>query len=211
VRISSYTRRRNISAGTATSCGIVICNDPDIAERIQFHQNCIGAIPGPWDAYLTIRGAKTLALRMKAHVANAEAIAAFLSRRDDVEQVYYPGLASHPQHELAKRQMFGFGGIVSFRPRGGVKRAHAIATATTVFALAVSLGGVESLICSPAKMTHASLSPAERHDLGVDDDLLRLSVGIEDCADLIDDLESALDATIASAPFSSLEKVSAYR
>jgi cystathionine gamma-lyase len=191
--------------------GIVICNDPEIAERVKFHQNCIGAIPGPWDAYLTIRGAKTLALRMKAHVANAETIAAFLSHRDDVERVYYPGLASHPQHELAKCQMFGFGGIVSFRPRGGVERAHAIATATTVFALAVSLGGVESLICSPARMTHASLSPAERRELGVDDDLLRLSVGIEDCADLIDDLESALDATAASAHVPSLEKVSAYR
>jgi cystathionine gamma-lyase len=189
--------------------GIVICNDPEITQRIAFHQNCVGAIPGPWDAYLTLRGAKTLALRMKAHVANAEAVAAFLSQRDDVERVYYPGLASHPQHDLAKRQMFGFGGIVSFRPRGGVKRAHEIATATSVFALAVSLGGVESLICSPAKMTHASLSEAERRDLGVDDDLLRLSVGIEDCADLLDDLECALDATAASA--GSLEKVSAYR
>jgi cystathionine beta-lyase/cystathionine gamma-synthase len=191
--------------------GIVICNDPEIAERIKFHQNCVGAIPGPWDSYLTIRGAKTLALRMKAHVANAEAIAHFLDQREDVERVYYPGLASHPQHDLAKRQMFGFGGIVSFRPRGGVERAHEIATSTSVFALAVSLGGVESLICSPAKMTHASLSQHERVALGIHDDLLRLSVGIEDCTDLIDDLESALNTTATAFESGSLEKVSAYR
>jgi cystathionine beta-lyase/cystathionine gamma-synthase len=175
--------------------GAVIARDPAVAERIAFHQNCVGAVPGPWDAYLTIRGAKTLSLRMRAHVRNAQAIAEFLSRRGDVLAVYYPGLACHPQHELAKRQMSGFGGIVAFRPAGGRERARAIATATRIFGLAVSLGGVESLICSPAAMTHGSLTPEQRASLDITDDLLRLSVGIEDTDDLIGDLAHALDAT----------------
>jgi cystathionine gamma-lyase len=175
--------------------GAVISNDSAIAERVAFNQNCVGAIPGPWDAYLTLRGARTLAVRMRAHVSNAQSVAEFLESRDDVEQVYYPGLASHPQHELARRQMRGAGGIVSFRPRGGVARAHALTTATSVFTLAVSLGGVESLICSPARMTHGSLSAAERAALDVSDDLLRLSVGIEDRDDLLADLVQALEAT----------------
>jgi cystathionine gamma-lyase len=174
--------------------GAVITKDREIGERIAYHQNCVGAVPGPWDAYLTLRGAKTLALRMRAHARNAQMVAEFLARRNDVAEVFYPGLSSHPQHELAKRQMGGFGGIVSFRPKGGVERAHAIATSTSIFTLAVSLGGVESLICSPARMTHGSLSPGERADLGITDDLLRLSVGIEEVEDLIADLTQALDA-----------------
>jgi cystathionine beta-lyase/cystathionine gamma-synthase len=177
--------------------GAVITNNGEIAERIAYHQNCVGAVPGPWDAYLTLRGAKTLSLRMRAHSRNAQAIAEFLAVRDDVAEVYYPGLATHPQHELAKRQMSGFGGIVSFRPKGGAERARAIAAATSIFSLAVSLGGVESLICSPAKMTHGSLMPQERADLGITDDLLRLSVGIEDVEDLIADLRLALESTAA--------------
>jgi cystathionine beta-lyase/cystathionine gamma-synthase len=177
--------------------GAVITNNGEIAERIAYHQNCVGAVPGPWDAYLTLRGAKTLSLRMRAHSRNAQAIAEFLAVRDDVAEVYYPGLATHPQHELAKRQMSGFGGIVSFRPKGGAERARAIAAATSIFSLAVSLGGVESLICSPAKMTHGSLMPQERADLGITDDLLRLSVGIEDVEDLIADLRQALESTAA--------------
>jgi cystathionine gamma-lyase len=175
--------------------GVVISNDREIADQIAYNQNCVGAVPAPWDAYLTIRGAKTLALRMKAHTRNAQAVAEFLASCDDIEQVYYPGLATHPQHELAKQQMSGFGGIVSFRPKGGVERAYAIATATAVFTLAVSLGGVESLICSPAKMTHASLTPQERAGLDITDDLLRLSVGIEETEDLVTDLAQALEAT----------------
>jgi cystathionine gamma-lyase len=175
--------------------GVAITNDRTLADAVAFHQNCVGAVPGPWDAYLTLRGAKTLALRVQAQCRNAAAIAEHLAARDDVAEVYYPGLATHPQHELAKRQMRGFGGIVSFRPRGGIERAHAIATSTSIFALAVSLGGVESLVCSPAKMTHGSLTPAERAALGITDDLLRLSVGIEDLGDLIGDLSTALDGT----------------
>lgn len=175
--------------------GVVITNDRTIAEQIAFHQNCVGAVPGVWDAYLTLRGAKTLALRMRAHSRNAQAVAEFLTQRDDVVTVYYPGLATHPQHELARKQMSGYGGIVSFRPAGGAERARAIAGGTSIFSLAVSLGGVESLICSPATMTHGSLSPAQRADLEIGDDLLRLSVGVEEEEDLIADLAHTLDAT----------------
>jgi cystathionine gamma-lyase len=122
-----------------------------------------------------------------------------LTTRDDVSAVYYPGLADHPQHELAKTQMHGFGGVVSFRVRGEASRAHDLAKLTRVFNLATSLGGVESLICSPAVMTHGSLPPEKKRELGVTPDLLRLSVGIEDIEDIIDDLEAALDATLESA------------
>ena len=155
--------------------GIVVTNEPTLAEQIAFHQNAAGAIPGPWDSYLTIRGVKTLAVRMKAHAENARAIYEFLIARDDIEEVFYPG----------------FGAIVSFRPRGGVERAHAIAESLRIFALAVSLGGVESLVCFPAKMTHGALTPQERAFRGVTDDLLRLSVGIEDVRDLVGDLYAA--------------------
>jgi cystathionine beta-lyase/cystathionine gamma-synthase len=174
--------------------GAVITNDATIGQWINFHQNAVGAVPGPWDAYLTLRGAKTLSLRMQTHSRNASAIAELLAGRDDVARVYYPGLASHPQHELAKRQMSGFGGVVAFRPKGGVERAHAVATSTSIFNLAVSLGGVESLICIPARMTHGTLTAPERETLEITDDLLRLSVGIEDLDDLVRDLARALDA-----------------
>lgn len=174
--------------------GVVITDNEALHKEVAFHQNAVGAIPGPWDAYLTLRGAKTLALRMQAHERNAFAIADFLVGRDDIAEVYYPGLASHPQHALAKRQMSGFGGIVSLRVRGGAERARAVARATKIFNLATSLGGVESLICSPAAMTHGSLTPQERERLGVTDDFLRLSVGIEDVEDLVADLSGALDA-----------------
>jgi cystathionine beta-lyase/cystathionine gamma-synthase len=176
--------------------GVVITNDREIAGQIAFHQNCVGAVPGPWDAYLTLRGAKTLALRMQAHCANAQRVAEYLTQRQDVAAVHYPGLPAHPQHDLAKRQMRGFGGIVSFRPRGGIERAEAVASSTSIFNLAVSLGGVESLICLPAKMTHASLTYEQRDELGITGDLLRLSVGIEDAGDLIEDLRFALDSTL---------------
>jgi cystathionine beta-lyase/cystathionine gamma-synthase len=183
--------------------GVVITDDPDLDREIAYIQNCIGAIPGPWDSYLTLRGAKTLAMRMKQHERNAQSVAQFLSERfEDVAAVNYPGLRSHPQHELAKRQMSGFGGVVSFRARGGAERAHAIARSTKLFGLAVSLGGVESLVCHPASMTHGSWLPERRAALGIGDDLLRLSVGIEDVEDLIADLSEALDATreVAALP-----------
>jgi cystathionine beta-lyase/cystathionine gamma-synthase len=132
---------------------------------------------------------------MNRHSSNAQSIAEFLARREDIETVHYPGLRAHPQHQLATRQMRAFGGIVSFRAKGGIERARAIATSTQIFGLAVSLGGVESLICSPATMTHASLTPNERLELGIPDDLLRLSVGVEEVEDLLADLQSTLDAT----------------
>jgi cystathionine beta-lyase/cystathionine gamma-synthase len=175
--------------------GAVIVNDPGLFADIAFHQNAAGAVPGPQDAYLTLRGAKTLAVRMQQHERNALAVARRLESRRDVERVYYPGLPSHPDHALARRQQRGFGGVVSFRPKGGEARALRIARSTRLFNLAVSLGGVESLICSPATMTHKSV-PAERKErLGITPDLVRLSVGLEDVRDLIDDLEAALDAS----------------
>ncbi len=173
--------------------GVVVVDDPELHARIAYHQNAAGATAGPWDAYLVQRGVKTLGLRMKAHAENAQAVAEFLAARADVAEVHYPGLAGHPQHALARRQMRGFGGIVAFRPAGGPARARALARATRLFALAVSLGGVESLICIPAAMTHASLTADQRAALGIGDDLIRLSVGIEDAPDLIADLSRALD------------------
>ena len=172
--------------------GIVISNDAELAAEIAFHQNAVGAIPGPQDAYLTLRGAKTLAVRMREHVKNAQVVAEWLDGRADVADVYYPGLPAHPQYELAQRQMAGPGGVMSFRVRGGADRALAIARSTKLFNLAASLGGVESLICSPTVMTHGSIPVEEKIALGVTDDLLRISVGIEDVADLIADLEQAL-------------------
>jgi cystathionine beta-lyase/cystathionine gamma-synthase len=178
--------------------GIVITDDAELHAKIAYHQNAVGAVPGPWDAYLTLRGAKTLALRMREHERNAHAVANFLEGRDDVAEVYYPGLRSHPHHDLAKRQMRGFGGIVSFRPVGGGERALELVKHTAIFNLATSLGGVESLICSPTVMTHGSVPAERKRELGVTEDLLRLSVGIEDEADLLADLGHALDVTRAS-------------
>ncbi|HYZ14874.1 MAG TPA: cystathionine gamma-synthase [Candidatus Acidoferrum sp.] len=175
--------------------GAALTNDDAIAETIKFHQNATGGVPGPFDAFLTMRGAKTLALRMHEHERNAHAVATFLEERDDVARVYYPGLASHPQHELARRQMRGFGGMVSFTLRGPEPRALEFAKRTKLFSLAESLGGVESLISHPARMTHGSIPKEERERRGVTDGLLRLSVGIESTRDLIADLRNALDAT----------------
>jgi cystathionine gamma-lyase len=179
--------------------GAAITNDPALADAIKFYQNAAGGVPGPLDAFLVQRGIKTLAVRMDQHERNARAVAEFLAARDDVARVYYPGLAAHPQHDLAKRQMRGFGGMVSFVLRGSDERAFAFAKETRLFSLAESLGGVESLLCHPARMTHGSIPKEERDRRGVTDGLLRLSVGIEDAGDLIDDLRAALDATVALA------------
>ncbi len=175
--------------------GVAISNDSAIAETIKFHQNAIGGVPGPFDAFLTMRGAKTLAVRMREHERNAHAVATFLEDRDDVARVFYPGLISHPQHELARRQMRGFGGMVSFTLHGPESRALETAKRTRLFSLAESLGGVESLITHPARMTHGSIPKEDRERRGVTDGLLRLSVGLEGAADLIADLRQALDAT----------------
>ncbi len=175
--------------------GVAITNDPEMAGIIKFHQNAVGGVPGPHDAWLTMRGAKTLALRMREHATNAQAVAEFLEAHPEVDRVYYPGLASHPQHELAKRQMSGFGGMVSFVLKGPQARALDFANRLKYFSLAESLGGVESLICHPARMTHGSIPKEDRERRGVTDGLLRLSVGIEDADDLLEDLSSALLAT----------------
>lgn len=175
--------------------GVAITDDAALHERIRFLQNAVGGVAGPNDAWLTMRGAKTLALRMREHASNAQAVAEFLESRHDVARVYYPGLPSHPQHELAKRQMSGFGGMVSFELEGGPRRALDFAGRLKYISLAESLGGVESLICHPARMTHGSIPAAERERRGIGDGLLRLSVGIEDVDDLLEDLRVTLDAT----------------
>ena len=175
--------------------GAALMNDKEIYDVVKFHQNAVGGVPGPNDAWLTMRGAKTLALRMREHAHNAQAVAEFLESHQDVARVYYPGLASHPQHELGKRQMSGFGGMVSFVLTGPQARGIDFARRLKYFSLAESLGGVESLICHPARMTHGSIPKEDRERRGVTDGLLRLSVGIEDVSDLIDDLNRALAET----------------
>ncbi len=173
--------------------GVVVTNSAELKERLHFIQNAAGAILSPMESWLILRGTKTLHLRMERHNANALEIARWLEQRKDLKSVYYPGLESHPQHELAKRQMKGFSGIVSF-DTGDAERTRRMAAAFKIFALAESLGGVESLICHPVSMTHGSVPEADRAKLGITDSLLRLSVGVEDVRDLIEDLERALKA-----------------
>ena len=171
---------------------VVVGDDADLAERMAFLQNSAGAVQGPFDSFLALRGLKTLHLRMKAHCENAQAIAEFLQGHEAVKDVIYPGLASHPQHELARRQMDGFGGMVSFRLKGGFDDAKRFCERTRLFTLAESLGGVESLVNHPAVMTHASVPVETRARLGIGDDLVRLSVGVEGVEDLRADLNAAL-------------------
>ena len=171
---------------------VVVGDDGELAERLAYLQNAVGAVQGPFDSFLALRGLKTLHLRMKAHCENAQVIAEFLQGHDAVEEVIYPGMASHPQHELAKRQMDGFGGIVSIRLKGGFEAAKRFCERTELFTLAESLGGVESLVNHPAVMTHASVPVERRKELGLGDELVRLSVGVEALDDLQTDLIFAL-------------------
>jgi cystathionine gamma-lyase len=165
----------------------------ELSERLAYLQNAVGGVSSPFDSFLTLRGIKTLALRMERHCANAAAVAQFLERHAEVERVYYPGLASHPQHALARRQMQGgYGGIVTAVLRRGLAAARRTLERCRLFALAESLGGVESLIEHPGLMTHASLPEATRRELGIDDGLIRLSVGVEDVDDLLGELERTL-------------------
>ncbi len=172
--------------------GAVITRDEETYEKLKFHQNAVGAVPGPFDCWLVLRGLKTLALRMREHCANAMKVAEFLKGHSRVARVIYPGLREHPHHELAKRQMCGFGGMVSFELKGGMDAAKNMLGRTKLFALAESLGGVESLLGHPASMTHGSIPPEIRRARGLSDELLRLSVGIEDADDLCADLEQAM-------------------
>lgn len=171
--------------------GLIVLNDDALHERLKFLQNAVGAVPGPFDCFLVLRGIKTLPVRMERHCDNAQRIAHWLTKHPAVARVFYPGLPDHPGHAIARRQMRAFGGMVSFIVKGGAQAARRVVERTRVFTLAESLGGVESLIEVPAAMTHASVADSP---LAVDPALIRLSVGIEDSDDLIEDLAQALEA-----------------
>lgn len=173
--------------------GVVVTNRAEDAERIGFLQNAVGAILSPFDSWLILRGTKTLALRMKQHDANGRVVASFLSEHPKVEKVYYPGLPEHPQHERAKKQMSGFGGMIAF-DLGSLENARTLLGRVRLCSLAESLGGVETLISHPATMTHASVPAEQRSRLGITDGLVRISVGVEDIDDIISDLDAALEA-----------------
>jgi cystathionine gamma-lyase len=174
--------------------GAVVTSNQGFYEEMKFYQNAAGGVPGPFDSWIVLRGLKTLAVRMRQHEENARAVAVFLQDHPQIETVNYPGLPSHPQHELAKRQMSGFSGMVSFTLKGGAEAAYAAVQKTEVFHFAESLGGVESLITHPATMTHAAIPREQREARGVTEGLMRLSVGIEDKEDLIADLDRAITA-----------------
>jgi cystathionine gamma-lyase len=178
--------------GHSDVVGGAVIGPRELLQPIAFYQNAAGGVPGPFDAYLTLRGLKTLAVRMERHCANARRLADWLVKEPTVEKVYYPGLSDHPGHALAAKQMRDFGGMISIRLKGGTEAGRRFLTRTKLFALAESLGGVESLVCHPATMTHASIPVEVRTARGVDDALIRLSVGIEDADDLEADLRDAL-------------------
>ncbi|HEX4949006.1 MAG TPA: aminotransferase class I/II-fold pyridoxal phosphate-dependent enzyme, partial [Blastocatellia bacterium] len=172
--------------------GVVVTTNPDDAERIGFLQNAVGAILSPFDSFLILRGTKTLAVRMRQHDANGRMVAGFLAEHPKVKKVYYPGLGDHPQHERAKKLMTGFGGMIAF-DLGSLAGARAVLNHIRLCALAESLGGVETLISHPATMTHASVPETKREQLGITEGLVRISVGIEDVEDIIEDLDQALN------------------
>ncbi|MFJ6279726.1 MULTISPECIES: cystathionine gamma-synthase [Arthrobacter] len=183
-----HSTTKYIGGHSDASGGAVVLNDAELAEKIGFIQFAVGAVSAPMEAWLTTRGLKTLGVRMDRHSSNALAIAEWLTTREEVERVYYPGLADHPGHELAARQMRGFGGMISVSFKGGEQAARTVAESTELFTLAESLGGIESLMNYPSEMTHASVKGTE---LAVPENLVRLSVGIEDVEDLIEDLDKA--------------------
>lgn len=172
--------------------GALVLNNEEVYEAIKFYENAAGSVPSPFDAWLILRGIKTLAVRMRQHEENARIVAKFLAEHPRVEKVYYPGLSSHPDYELAKRQMSGFGGMVSFQFKGVYEDVDKLVRRFNVITLAESLGGVESLVCHPASMTHGSIPKEIRESRGLTDTLLRLSVGIEDAEDILADLQQAL-------------------
>jgi cystathionine gamma-lyase len=178
--------------GHSDVVGGAVIGSRELLQPIAFYQNAAGGVPGPFDAWLTLRGIKTLAVRMERHCANARRLAAWLVEQPQVERVFYPGLPNHPGHDLARRQMRDFGGMISIRVRGGKEGGLRFMTRIKLFSLAESLGGVESLACHPATMTHASIPTEARLARGIDDGLVRLSVGIEDVEDLQEDLRQAL-------------------
>ena len=188
-----HSTTKYIGGHSDTVGGAVVGNDPDVFATMKFHQNAAGAVPGPFDVWLALRGIKTLAVRMERHSENAQAVAEFLVGHPAVERVFYPGLTDHPGHDVAKRQMRGYSGMVSFTVKGDVNTALEVARGTRIFQLAESLGGVESLIEHPGQMTHASVAGTGAE---VEDTLIRLSVGIENRDDLLQDLEQALKVAV---------------
>jgi cystathionine beta-lyase/cystathionine gamma-synthase len=172
---------------------VVVGDNRDLSDRLKFIQNATGGILSPFDSFLALRGVKTLDVRMERHCSSAMKIAAWLEKHPKIEKVFYPGLASHPQHALAKKQMRGFGGMITAVMKGDIDAARRMLSACKIFTLAESLGGVESLIEHPAIMTHGSIPKEQREKLGISDGLIRLSVGIEDADDLIADLGAALE------------------
>ncbi|NOU51071.1 cystathionine gamma-synthase [Pseudoalteromonas sp. JBTF-M23] len=193
VDIVVHSTTKYINGHSDVVGGAVIAKTAELGEELAWWANNIGITGAPFDSYLTLRGLRTLNVRLRQHQENALTIAKYLAQSPYVSQVYYPGLESHPQHELAKQQQEGFGGMVSFDIKGGLQESAAFLTSLKQFSLAESLGGVESLICHPATMTHAGMEPQARLEAGVGDTLIRISVGIEDVQDLLDDLEQAFN------------------
>ncbi|HSP80472.1 MAG TPA: cystathionine gamma-synthase [Myxococcaceae bacterium] len=192
--VVTHSTTKYINGHSDVVGGFVCTNRDDIAERMYFLQNSVGGVQGAMDSFLVLRGVKTLGVRMERHAQNAMKVAQFLATHPKVQKVTYPGLETHPQHQLARKQMKGFGGMATFEIRGGLEAARTFLKTVKIFACAESLGGVESLIEHPAIMTHASVPKETREKLGISDGFIRLSVGIEDAQDLIDDLAQALDA-----------------
>lgn len=191
IDIVVHSTTKYINGHSDSVGGAVMVSSEELYGRLKFNQNAIGAIMSPFDSYMVLRGIKTLAVRMERHNKNAMEIARYLREHPKVKRIYYPGLESHPQHELAMRQMSGFGGMISFEIDGVLKEARRFLEGLTIFSLAESLGGVESLIEHPALMTHASIPREEREKVGITDSLIRVSVGIEDVKDLIEDMDNA--------------------
>lgn len=191
--ISYHSMSKYINGHSDVVAGAIMLNNDELAQRIHKLQNSIGPSQSPFDSWLVLRGVKTLGVRMKQHEKNAIEIAKFLEQHPKVEKVVYPGLESHPHHQLAKEQMSGFGGMITFFIKGGLDAARTFLENVDLFVLAESLGGVESLIESPAIMTHASIPKAEREKIGLSDNLIRVSVGIEEVEDLIEDMKYAFD------------------
>lgn len=188
-----HSTTKYISGHSDIIGGAVIISDEEIYESLKFNQNATGAVPGPWDCWLTIRGVKTLAIRMKEHEKNALYLAKHLEKHPKVEKVYYPGLESNDGYRIAKNQMQGYSGMISFEINGGFDNVEKFISKLKIFTLAESLGGIESLICYPSKMTHSSMPKIEREKLGIKDNLIRLSVGIEHKKDLLEDLLCGLE------------------
>jgi len=194
IDVVAHSMTKYLNGHSDVVAGALVTSRDDVHEKLAFLQNAVGAVPGPLDSFLVLRGLKTLHVRMERHEANARAIVEALQKHPKVERVTWPGLPEHPQHALAKSQMRGFGGMLTFVIKGGLPAARAFLRGVKIFACAESLGGVESLIEHPAIMTHASVPAETRKLLGIDDGFIRLSVGIENAQDLIDDLKQALAA-----------------